>query len=134
MNLVEKLLRADKAKLNDRETKTIKSKRLSKILGEDAEITIRQIPGRRMDDLNQTIYDEDGEKDLSKGYDLNILYCTEGIIDPPVKDARLMEYFNAPSPDILVEKLFDAEAAKIAGEIVKLSGLTDDAEGKVKNS
>ena len=41
MNLVEKLIRIDKEKFQEKETKSIKSRRLSKIMGEDTEIKSR---------------------------------------------------------------------------------------------
>ena len=41
MNLVEKMLRIDKAKTTERETKQIVSRMLSKLLGEEKTITIR---------------------------------------------------------------------------------------------
>ena len=45
-----------------------------------------------------------------------------------------MEHFGVKTPKDLAEVLFDAEAGKIAGEIISLSGLSDDAEKDVKNS
>ena len=43
MNLIEKLLSVDKAKVTEKETKKIKSKKLAKLVGEDAEITREKI-------------------------------------------------------------------------------------------
>lgn len=133
MTILEQLLQIDKGKTEELKTKKIKSKRMSELLGKETEITIRQIPGRRMNDINQVIFDENGNKDMEKIYDLNILYCVEGIVEPSVKDSDLMKHFGATTPDDLVEKLFDAEAATIAAEIIKLSGLSDETEKKVKN-
>lgn len=133
MTIIEQLLQVDKGKTEELKTKKIKSKRLSQFLGKDTEVTIRQIPGRRMNDINQVIFDENGNKDMEKAYDLNILYCTEGIVEPSMKSEDLMKHFGAATPDDLAEKLFDAEAATIAAEIIKLSGLSDGAEKKAKN-
>lgn len=136
MTLVDKLLHADKAILNQKATKTIKSKRLSDLLGEDTEITIRQISGRRMNDINSIIYDSEGNKDISKSYDLNILYCVEGIVEPSMKNQALMEYFGVHTPDELAEKLFDTEINRISSEIAIFSGVGNEEkmEEKVKNS
>ena len=46
MNLVEKLLAVDKGEFDKIETKKLKSKQLSKIVGEDAEVTIQAVDGR----------------------------------------------------------------------------------------
>ena len=43
MNLIDKLLCVDKAKAEEKETKQIKSKKLERLVGEDAEITIREL-------------------------------------------------------------------------------------------
>lgn len=134
MNLIEKLMRIDNEKVKEKETKKIKSKRLSKLIGADTEITIRELSGRKHNSLMQIIIDENGERDFSKNYDMNLMYCVEGIIDPPVKEKALMEHFGVTTPKDLCALLFDAEVGKIADEIVTLSGLSDDSEKKVKNS
>lgn len=45
MNLVERLLAVDKGEFDKIETKKLKSKQLSKIVGEDAEVTIQAVDG-----------------------------------------------------------------------------------------
>lgn len=136
MNLVEQLIRADKDKAKEKETKKIVSRKLSRLLGEEVEITIKELSGRRINDIGQMIVNKKGEKDYSKSFDMNLMYCVYGIIDPPMKDPQLMEHYGATTPKDLVNILFDAEANAIAGEIVELSGFKDDedAEEEVKNS
>lgn len=51
MNLIEKLLCVDKEKATEKATKKIKSKKLAKLVGEDAEITIRELSGKRYNTL-----------------------------------------------------------------------------------
>ena len=63
MNLVEKLIRMDKSEFTKRETKKIKSKRLSKLLGEDTEITIQAVSGKRATDIMTMCMDRNGNKD-----------------------------------------------------------------------
>lgn len=133
MNLIEKLIRVDKCKATERETKTIKSDRLSKLLGADTEITIQELSGRKLNDLTQIIVDKNGKKDFSRMYDLNLLYCVEGVVEPDLRDSRLMEHFGAKTPKDLAAVLFDSEAGKIAGEIVALSGMGQKSEDEVKN-
>lgn len=134
MNLIEKLIRIDKEKALEKEKKTIKSSRLSKILGEDTKITITELSGKRLNDLSAMMMDKNGNKDYSKMQDVNLMYCVHGIVEPDLRDARLLEHFGAKTPKDLAAILFDAEAGKIAGEIVSLSGLSDGAEEEVKNS
>lgn len=134
MNLIEKLIRIDKETLLKKETKTVKSSRLSKIVGEEANIVIKELSGRKLNDISAMMVDKDGNKDFSRLADINLMYCVEGVVEPNLRDANLMEHFGVKTPKDLAEVLFDAEAGKIAGEIISLSGLSDDAEKDVKNS
>lgn len=132
MNLIEKLIRVDKETVGKRETKKIKSKRLTKMLGEDTEITIQEISGRKSNDIMQMMFDSKGNKKMSALYDTNLMICVNGIIEPNLKDQTLMEHFGAATPKDLVAILFDSEAASIADSIVDLSGLKTKEED-VKN-
>lgn len=134
MNLIEKLIRIDKETLLKKETKTVKSARLSKIVGEEANIVIKELSGRKLNDISAMMVDKDGNKDFSRLADINLMYCVEGVVEPNLRDTNLMEHFGVKTPKDLAEILFDAEAGKIAGEIISLSGLSDDAEKDVKNS
>ena len=133
MNLVEKLIRMDKSEFTKRETKKIKSKRLSKLLGEDTEITIQAVGGKRATDIMAMCMDRNGNKDYSKTYDINIMYCVEGIIEPPMKDNTIIEHFGVKTPKDLASILFDTEVGQIATEIINLSGLGTDTEEEIKN-
>ncbi len=132
MNLIEKLIRVDKETAGKRETKKIKSKRLTKMLGEDTEITIQEISGRKSNDIMQMMFDSKGNKKMSALYDTNLMICVNGIIEPNLKDQTLMEHFGAATPKDLVAILFDSEASSIADSIVDLSGLKTKEED-VKN-
>lgn len=134
MNLIEKLIRIDKETLLKKETKTVKSARLSRIVGGEANVVVKELSGRKLNDISAMIVDKDGNKDFSKLADANLMYCVEGVVEPNLRDAKLMEHFGVKTPKDLAEILFDAEAGKIAGEIISLSGLSDDAEKDVKNS
>lgn len=134
MNLIEKLIRTDKDKAYKREEKKIKSARLSRILGEDTEITIRELSGRKINDLSVMAVDKKGNIDQSKLLNVNLMYCVEGIVEPSLKDAALMEHFGAKTPKDLAEILFGIEANMIADEIAMLSGIGEGSEEEVKNS
>lgn len=132
MNLIDKLIATDKNRI-ERQEKEIVSKRLSRLLGEEAKIKIRELSGRRINDLNQMMVKKNGERDSSKIYDTNLMYCLEGIVEPDLKDSKLMSHFGAATPKDLVEILFDSESSLIAGEIISLSGLSKEDEEEVKN-
>lgn len=134
MNLIEKLLRIDKEKATERQKKKIYSSHLSRILGERTEITITELSGKRLNDLTAMVTDRSGNKDYTKMQGMNLMYCVYGVVEPDLRDQRLMEHFGVKTPKDLAEILFDAEAGKIAGEIVSLSNLTNEAEEEVKNS
>lgn len=134
MNLIEKLIRVDKDKAFKREEKKIKSARLSRILGEETEITIRELNGRKINELAMMIRDKKGNLEQSKLLDVNLMYCVESIIDPCLKNAQLMEHFGAKTPKDLAEILFGIEANMIADEIAMLSGISEGSEEEVKNS
>lgn len=133
MNLIEKLIAADSDHLKKKEEKKVYSRKLSSLLGEDTYITIRELSGRKMNDLNQTMINKKGERDMSMLYETNLMYCVEGIVEPSMKDEKLLEHFGAATPKILTEKLFDSEVGKIADEIINLSGMNDEAEKEIKN-
>lgn len=134
MNLIEKLIHTDKDKAFKREEKKIKSVRLSRILGEDIEITIRELSGRKVNDIMGIVVNKNGNRDFAKNYDMNLMYCVEGIVEPNMKDPALMEHFGAKTPKELASILFNNEVSKIADEIYTLSGMGKDNEELIKNS
>ncbi len=94
MNLVEKLIRIDKEKFQEKETKSIKSRRLSKIMGEDTEIKIQELSGKRLNDLTQMIMNKNGKKDFSKMQDMNLMYCVYGVVEPNLRDSGIVRAFR----------------------------------------
>lgn len=124
MNLVEQLLQADVKRTEEKETKTLKSKRLAKIIGteEAVEIEISEIAPRRFSELCAKPYDKSGNFDSEKMFDAKALICAEGIVEPSMKDKKLQEYFGCRTPKDLVIKLFGNEITSIYLEIDKLCG------------
>lgn len=122
MNLTEKLIKADKSVLKERNRKQLYSRRLSKLVGEESFLTIQQVPGRRLYELVQ----------MDNKYDANVLLCAEAIIEPSMKDTALMESFGVKTPKDLAEKLFDVESSPIADEIIGMSPLDGVREKDIK--
>lgn len=133
MNLVDKLMQIDKEEAAKKETKEIKCKRLSKLIGEDVTITIQSLSGHKINDIMGMAVDKSGNKIFSKAYDVNLMYCVEGITCPSLKDNALMEHFGASTPKDLATILLGVEANAIADEILGISGFDDDTEDEVKN-
>lgn len=134
MNLVEKLLKADKAGVEQLEERKMVSQKLSKILGEkNVEITIQEISPRRFNQLTNAQYGENGEFLPERVFDVHTLICAEGIVEPNLKDKDLQAHFGASTPKDLAEKLFKGECSKIAAEINKMCLVEPDTEKKLEN-
>ena len=122
MNLVEKLLAVDKGEFDKIETKKLKSKQLSKIVGEDAEVTIQAVDGDLFGGLSASGLDEEGEVDY-------------GIVDPNLKNEELLKHLGVATPADAAKKIFKGEINRISTEIAKLSGFDDEekTDKEVKN-
>ena len=136
MNTFERLLKADAAKANEMQTKVIRSHRLAFILGEEepVEITIRALPTRDIQFVQEFLSDKNGKVIPGRYLDANFIICTKGIVEPDVTSPELISHFGVRDSKALVEKIFQAEAANIASEIMVLSGADEDVRSEIKNS
>ncbi|NNG67345.1 phage tail assembly chaperone [Caldanaerobacter subterraneus] len=134
MSLVDKLLQLDAAKIKMPE-KEVEMKRLSKLLGEKVVFKIRAIDGQRYADIQRLAIDISNKgnvKDIDM-YKLQVLTIIEGVVDPNLKDKRLLEHFNCTTPEELVKKLLLAgEITDLYNEITALSGYEVEVED-IKN-
>jgi len=123
MNLVERLLAVDKGEFDKIETKKLKSKQLSKIVGEDAEVTIQAVDGDLFGGLSASGLDEEGEVDYA------------GIIEPDLKNEQLLKHLGVATPADAAKKIFKGEINRISTEIAKLSGFENEetTDKTVKN-
>lgn len=135
MNLVDQLLKADAKKINDLDAGVYLSKKLAKVLGKDepVEITIREIPSRRLNELVAYQLDKKGNVDFAKTFDTKLMLCLEGIVEPSMRNKDLQEHFGAKTGTDLAEKLFGNEINEISDAISALSGLVGNEEEEVKN-
>ncbi len=133
--IVNKLMQADAKKVSDLKRGTYSSKRLAQILGEKekVEITIREIPSRRINDITAYQYNSKGDLDYSKSFDAKIMTCVEGIIEPNLRDKELQEHFKCKSANELCEKLFGFEINYISDAVMGLTDIEEDAEEEIKN-
>ena len=133
-SLMEKLMKLDRDKLMEVPIEKIKAKTLSKIAGEDVEITVKALSGSLYTELISGASGKDGSIDGSKIYDAYAMIVAKGCVEPNLKDKELQKYYNAASPKDLAKILFPGgELTKISERIGALSGFgtnEDDKEGK----
>lgn len=95
------------------QTKEVRVKRLCKAFGEPFVLTLKQIPVKRLREIQQM-------GDLEA---MNIATILEGVASPNLRDTRLTEKYNVPTPDLVISIIFDpGEIDEIAGEIEEMSG------------
>ena len=135
MNLIDKLMKADAAKADERLTGVFKSRQLARILGEKGtvDVEIRELSQRRKNELISSAVEGNGEIDVSKSYDANLKVLVAGITNPNLKDKDLQEHFGCKMAIDLAEKLFKSEVADIATAIFNLGVIEADDEEEIKN-
>lgn len=137
-NLVDRLMKADKAKIGEMRTGIFKSQKLADIIGETepVEIKIHELKGRRMNLLQSEQMKDNGTVDFEKIYDTQLRICVEGISEPNLKDKELQKHLGCSLATELCEKIFNSEVSLIADEITNLGIKINDkkTEDKIKNS
>lgn len=133
MSLIDKLLQMDKAKLMEMPTKELEMPRLSEMLGEEFKVKCKAIDGERYADIQRSAIDLNNKGGLRNInlYEMQVLTVIDGVIEPSLKDERLLAYFGCVTPKELVKKLFLAgEIAELSNVITELSGYdkTEDEE------
>ena len=128
MSLIDKLLQMDKGKLMEMPTKEVELPRLSQVLGETFKVKCRAIDGERYADIQRSAIDLNKKGALRNInlYEMQVLTLIEGVVEPSMKDERLLGYFGVVTPKELVKKLF------LAGEIAELSNVITELSGYEK--
>ena len=135
MNIVDLLLKLDSGKLTIAPTKKVRIKSLSEMAGEDVYFTVKAISGRRCTELSEQVYGDDGEVEMGKSYDANLMITVEGIVEPDLRNSDLLKHYGCATPKDLAEKLLNGgEITKLSGVIADLSGYGKDKETEIKNS
>lgn len=137
-NLVDRLMKVDKAKIGEMRTGVFKSQKLADIIGETepVEIKIHELKGRRMNALQSEQIKDDGTVDFEKTYDTQLRICVEGISEPNLKDKELQQHLGCSLATELCEKIFNSEVSLIADDIANLGIKINDkkTENEIKNS
>ena len=129
MSLIDKLLQMDKAKLMEMPTRQIELPRLSELTGEPFKVTCKAIDGERYADIQRSAIDlnkKGGLRNINL-YEMQVLTVIDGVVEPSLKDERLLGYFGCVTPRELVKKLF------LAGEIAELSNVITELSGYDKS-
>ena len=137
MNLVEKLLKIDKAEFEKIETKEIASKSLAKLFGteEDAKVRVKAIDGDLFVELSATALDKNGDMKIGEAFSTNAKIVAAGIVEPDLKDEALLKHLGTPTAAEAAKKIFKGEVNKIPTVISEISGFSDDEEDEkeIKN-
>lgn len=135
MNLVEKLMAVDKGEFSKIATKEIKSKQLSKLVGEDAKVTIQAVDGDLFGALSASGLDDEGDVDYGRAFSTNAKIAAAGIVDPDLKSNTLLKHLGVATPADAAKMIFKGEINKISSEIAKLSGFENEeiTDKEVKN-
>jgi len=129
MSLIDKLLQMDKAKLMEMPTKQVEMPRLTEMLGEKFNVKCKAIDGERYADIQRSAIDlnkKGGLRNINL-YEMQVLTVIDGVVEPSMKDQRLLAYFGCATPKELVKKLF------LAGEIAELSNVITELSGYDKS-
>ena len=138
MSLIDKLLQLDANKVIEKPTKGFEIKRLSKLLGEKVIFKCQAIDGETYADIQRSSIDiskKGSIKDMQI-FNMQVMTCVEGIIEPNLKDKRLLEHYGVPTPKELVKRmLLPGEIADLYNTINELSGYErdDEDEDDIKN-
>ena len=129
MSLIDKLLQMDKAKLMEMPTREVEMPRLSELTGESFKVKCKAIDGERYADIQRSAIDLNKKGALRNInlYEMQVLTLIEGVVEPSMKDERLIGYFGVVTPKELVKKLF------LAGEIAELSNVITELSGYEKS-
>lgn len=138
MNLVDELLKIDSKKADELKKGVFKSKRLATLLGskeETVDVTISEIPSRRINDIVGYQFNKNGSFDIAKAYDAKLILCTEALVEPDLMNKSLQAHFDCKTARDLCEKLFGVEVNELSDEISALCGIAKDEneEEEIKN-
>jgi phage xkdN-like protein len=128
-SLMERLMKLDRDKLLEVPSAKIKADHLSKVAGEEIEITLKALSGSRYTEIMSSATNKSGGVDMSRVYDAHTRVVVAGCIEPNLKDKELMDHYQAVTPKDLALMLFPGgEMIKISEKIRFLSGFDKENE------
>ena len=133
MNLAEALLAVDAGKIKERATKEIEIPRLSKLTGEPFIIQLRQIPTKRMQEIQEMALSvgRNGKLEQVKSGEVQIMVVCDGIANKEFDNRDVLKRFGAATRKDLFQTLFNA--GEIAGIYQQVSDLCGYGSESVKD-
>lgn len=123
MNLADALLAADAGKITKKEHKLYEVKRLSAILGEPFVLDLRQIPNKRVREIQDDSMKIEGGKTSVDQYKLTMGLLCDGIANKDFDNRDVLKHYGAATRKDLFDTLFNAgEIQDIANIISELCG------------
>lgn len=138
MNLADALLTADAGKITKKEHKSYEVKRLSAILGEPFVLDLRQIPNKRVREIQDDSMKIEGGKTSVDQYKLTMGLLCDGIANKDFDNRDVLKHYGAATRKDLFDTLLNAgEIQDIANIISELCGFdskkTEEQVDAVKN-
>ncbi len=138
MNLADALLAADAGKITKKEHKSYEVKRLSAIMGEPFVLDLRQIPNKRVREIQDDSMKIEGGKTSVDQYKLTMGLLCDGIANKDFDNRDVLKHYGAATRKDLFDTLFNAgEIQDIANVISELCGFdskkTEEQVDAVKN-
>ena len=138
MNLADALLAADAGKITKKEHKSYEVKRLSAILGEPFILDLRQIPNKRVREIQDDSMKIEGGKTSVDQYKLTMGLLCDGIANKDFDNRDVLKHYGAATRKDLFDTLLNAgEIQDIANIISELCGFdskkTEEQVDAVKN-
>lgn len=138
MNLADVLLAADAGKITKKEHKSYEVKRLSAIMGEPFVLDLRQIPNKRVREIQDDSMKIEGGKTSVDQYKLTMGLLCDGIANKDFDNRDVLKHYGAATRKDLFDTLFNAgEIQDIANIISELCGFdskkTEEQVDAVKN-
>ena len=137
MSLIDKLLQMDNKTLTEMPKREVEVPRLTQVLGEPFKVVCQAIDGERYADIQKASIDlnkKGGVRNINL-FDMQVLTVIDGVVEPSLKDTKLLQHFNCITPKELVKKLFLAgEIAELSNVVTELSGYdkTEEDEKEIK--
>ena len=137
MSLIDKLLQMDNKTLTEMPKREVEVPRLIQVLGEPFKVVCQAIDGERYADIQKASIDlnkKGGVRNINL-FDMQVLTVIDGVVEPSLKDTKLLNHFGCVTPKELVKKLFLAgEIAELSNVVTELSGYdkTEEDEEEVK--
>ena len=136
MNIVDKLMAIDAGKIVENPTEEMEITRLSKMLGEPFIIKLQAVHPQRYTEIQSMAVslNKIGGINNIDIYKQNTHMILASLVEPNIKDRKLLDHFKVATPVDLIGKLFLAgEIDTINKKINELSGFSDEEFNKIKD-